>query len=511
MRRTLAPILLFSQLLLSMAAVAAAPGQPAIGIFERDQDVGTVLNPGSAQYDPEHQSYTVSGSGDNMWFGEDDFHFVWKKIDDVSDLSLTATIAFAGTTGNDHRKAVLMFRQSLDAGSPYVDIARHGDGLTSLQFRDVLNADTHEVESSLSGPTTMRIEKRGDSFYAFVSAKDGKLEPAGTATKLTLTAPFYVGIGVCAHDKNVTERAVFTDVRLHDLSPATGRTILYSALETISVESTDRRVAWVAPARLESPNWSRDGSNLLFNQEGEIYRLPLSGAEPTLLSTAPEGDCNRNHGISPDGQLLAETCRMPGKEYRVFVQSLEGGSPKPITQDGPSYWSGWSQDGKTLFISRETGGSYAIYSIPATGGKETRLISTTSLDSGSDESGDGESIFFSADRTGWMQIWRMKADGSNAEQMLADDMNDWFPHVSPDGKWLAFLSYEKQVTYEKQVKGDPEDADVVLKLMSIADGKVRTLAALLGGEGTMNSPSWSPDSRRLAFVSYEFIPEEDLR
>ncbi len=110
-----------------------------------------------------------------------------------------------------------------------------------------------------------------------------------------------------------------------------------------------------------------------------------------------------------------------------------------------------------------------------------------------------------------MQIWRMKADGSNAEQMLADDMNDWFPHVSPDGKWLAFLSYEKQVTYEKQVKGDPEDADVVLKLMSIADGKVRTLAALLGGEGTMNSPSWSPDSRRLAFVSYEFIPEEDLR
>jgi TolB protein len=505
MRLTLAPILLFSQLLLSMEVMAAPPEQSPIGAFERDQDVGTVLHPGSAQYDPEHQSYTVSGSGDNMWFGEDDFHFVWKKIEDPRDLSLTATIAFAGATGNNHRKAVLMFRQSLDAGSPYVDLARHGDGLTSLQFRHEANADTHEVESSVSGPTTVRIEKRGDNFYAFISAKDGKLEPAGAATKLTLTAPFYVGIGVCSHDKNVTEQAVFTGVRLQDMPPASGKTVLYSALETTSVESTDRRVAWVAPIRFESPNWSHDGSYLLFNQEGKIYRLPLNGAEPTLLSTAPAEDCNRNHGISPNGDLLVLTCRMPGEGYRVFVQSLEGGSPKPITPDGPSYWSGWAQDGKTLLFVRKRADSYAIYSIPAIGGKETRLISTTSLDSSSGPSADGESTFFSADRTGWMQIWKMKADGSNPEQILISDTNDWFAHVSPDGKWLAFLSYGKQI------KGDPQDADVVLNLMSITDGKVRPMGTLLGGQGTMNSPSWSPDSRRLAFVSYEFIPEEDLK
>ena len=143
----------------------------SLGIFEDHGDVGTVLHPGSVEYDPTRQSYTISGSGENMWFAQDDFHYLWKKVS--GDVSLTADISFVGTSGNNHRKAVLMIRQSLDGNAKSVDVARHGDGLTSLQYRDAAGADTHEVQSNVTGPTTIRIEKRGDYFYAFVSGKDG--------------------------------------------------------------------------------------------------------------------------------------------------------------------------------------------------------------------------------------------------------------------------------------------------------------------------------------------------
>src|ERR1035438_8974947 len=184
-----------------IVGVGEVAAQQGLGIFEGHQDVGTVLHAGSAQYDSAKHTYTISGSGDNMWFGIDDFHYVWKKMS--GDVALTVDIAFVGTGGNPHRKAVLMIRQSLDGASAGVDVAVHGSGLTSLQFRDAAGANTHEVEAYVTSPKTVRIEKRGDFFYAFVTGKDGKLEPAGAATKLALDGEFYVGIGVSAHDKDV--------------------------------------------------------------------------------------------------------------------------------------------------------------------------------------------------------------------------------------------------------------------------------------------------------------------
>jgi dipeptidyl aminopeptidase/acylaminoacyl peptidase len=490
--------------LLALRAFAAAPPSPSLGIFESDQDIGAVLLPGSARYDPAQQTYTVSGSGENMWFGEDDFHFVWKKITDVHDLALTADIAFIGQTGNEHRKAVLMLRQSLDTNSSYVDVARHGNGLTSLQFRAARGADTHEVESNVSGPLKVRIEKRGDRFYAFVSGKDGKLEPAGAATQLTLSLPFYVGIGVCSHDKNVTERAVFSHVTLQDLKPA-GRTILYSVLETVAAASTDRRVQYLTPAHFEAPNWSRDGSFLLFNQDGKIFRLPLAGPGPVLIPTSPEDRCNNDHGFSPDGRSIAISDQSsPDHLSSIYIVPVEGGTPSRVTEHSPSYWHGWSPDGKTLAFTGQRDGNFDIYTIPVEGGHETRLTTAPGLSDGPEYSPDGQYIYFNSDRTGRMQIWRMKSDGSAQEQVLSDETSDWFPHISPDGKWMVFLSYDGSVT------GHPPDKDVVLHLMSISDKKVHVVATLFGGQGTINVPSWSPDSRRLAFVSYEYLPEEDL-
>lgn len=98
-----------------------------------------------------------------------------------------------------------------------------------------------------------------------------------------------------------------------------------------------------------------------------------------------------------------------------------------------------------------------------------------------------------------MQIWRMHPDGSGQEQVINDETNDWFPHLSPDGKWMTFIAYEKGVT------GHPPDKDVALNLMSLADKKVKVLAKLFGGQGTNNVPSWSPDSTKVAFVSYEYL------
>ncbi len=247
----------------------AAPG--AVGIFEGHQDVGTVLHAGATTFDAAKDSYTVSGSGENMWFGMDDFQFAWKKMS--GDVAISADIAFVGDKGNPHRKAVLMIRQSLDGNAAAVDIARHGIGLTSLQFRDATGADDHEVQSNVDGPQRVRLEKRGDYFYAFVSGPDGKLEPAGASTKLALNGSFYVGIGVSAHDKDATETAVFSNVKIEALVSGGEKPVLYSTLETVPIASGDRRVAYVARAHFEAPNWSRDGSYFLFNQDGGIYRL----------------------------------------------------------------------------------------------------------------------------------------------------------------------------------------------------------------------------------------------
>ena len=492
----------------SVVRCAAEP----IGIFESHTDVGTVLHPGAASFDPATQSYTVTGSGENMWFGMDDFHFVWKKVS--GDEALAADISFKGSTGNNHRKAVLMIRQTLDGNAKAVDVARHGDGLTSLQFRDEAGANTHEIESYVSGPARVKIVKRGDYVYAFVSGKDGRLQPAGASTRLRLDGDYYIGIGVSSHDKDVSETAIFSNVKLDQLAPPGATPTLYSTLETVTVASTDRRVAYAAPEHFEAPNWSKDGTYLLFNREGRILRLGLTNLTtfimpvlpPTMVPTAPNLQCNNDHGISPDGNLLAISDSTAGDgQSRVYVVPIEGGTPKQITEKSPSYWHGWSPDGKTLAYTGQRDGDFDIYTAPVKGGPETRLTTAKGLDDGPEYSPDGTYIYFNSERSGSMQIWRMKPDGSAQERVTNDETNDWFPHISPDGKWMVFLAYEKGVN------GHPAGKDVQIMMMATADKQVHVLAKLFGGQGTINVPSWSPDSKRVAFVSYEMLSSEDSK
>jgi hypothetical protein len=480
-------------------SVSGAAGQP-LGVFENHADVGTVLHPGSVAYDSDTKSYTVAGSGENMWAATDAFHYVWKKAS--GDVALSADISFIGKGKEPHRKACLVIRQDLDADSVYVDAALHGDGLTSLQFRTAKGGATHEVQANVSAPTRLRIEKRGKYTHLYLAAKGEELRFSGASVPLTLKDPFYVGLGVCAHNRDVTEKAVFSNVELNTVFKAPERApTLYSTLETQTIASTDRRVVHVTPTRIEAPNWLRDGKTLIYNSRGRIYRIPVAGGKPEAIDTGFANRCNNDHGISPDGTLLAISDQSQGRRQSlIYTLPVGGGTPKLITPTGPSYWHGWSPDGKTLVFCGERGGEFDIYSIPATGGPETRLTSAKGLDDGPEYSPDGKYIYFNSERTGRMQIWRMRPDGSEQEQVTSDEYNNWFPHPSPDGRYVVFLSYEKEVT------GHPENKDVTLRMLSLGSKKIDVLGRCLGGQGTINVPCWSPDSRRIAFVTYQLIP-----
>ena len=464
--------------------VASSFAQGPVGIFENHADVGTVLHAGSATLDPATSTYTLTGSGENMWFASDAFQFAWKKVS--GDVDLTADIAFATAGGSPHKKAVLMIRQSLDADSVYADVALHASGLAALQFRDEKGAVTHEVQSAVSAPARLRITRRGDYVYMSLGAATGTPAYDGESIRVPLSGDFYVGIGVCAHDKGVIEKATFSNVNLRVLSSPSGKPVLNSSLETIAVASTDRQVVYHAEGRFEAPNWSRDGSNFLFNRNGHVEKLPVFGGTPVVIDTGSANRLNNDHGISPDGTQIAfsdnsqETKSASGASAHdslVYVMPIAGGAPKRLTPVGPSYWHGWSPDGKTLAFVGQRNGDFDIYTIPVAGGDETRLTTAKGLDDGPEYSPDGQYIYFNSERTGHMQIWRMKADGSDQEQVFSDDNNNWFPHISPDGKWMVFLTYEKDVT------GHPENKDVMLRLMSLSDRKITVLAKLFGGQG----------------------------
>ena len=276
--------------------------------------------------------------------------------------------------------------------------------------------------------------------------------------------------------------------------------MIESRLEVLTVATGAREVVHSAPAHFEAPNWSRDGKFLLFNQEGRILVLPLDDRKPRLLDTGKAARCNNDHGLSPDGKWLAisDQSEDAGRSV-IFVLPASGGAPRRVTAKSPSYWHGWSPDGKTLAYCAERGGEYDVYTIPAAGGEETRLTTAPGLDDGPDYAPDGR-IWFNSVRTGVMKIWRMDPDGKSQTQVTRNaEYADWFPHPSPDGKQVVFLSYDGSV------EGHPANKDVVLRLMPSEGGEPKVVARLFGGQGTINVPSWSPDSRRFAFVSYRLL------
>ncbi len=275
-------------------------------------------------------------------------------------------------------------------------------------------------------------------------------------------------------------------------------TKLESSLELIDIRTLEREVLLKTNEHIEAPNWHPNGDYLIYNSAGLLYRFPLNDRKTEQIPTGFAKRINNDHGISPDGTKLVISDQTETGASLIYTLPIEGGNPKKITPVGPSYWHGWSADGSTLAYCAERNGNYDIYTIPVNGGDEIRLTDAKGLDDGPDYSPDGTTIYFNSERTGTMQLWRMGADGQNQAQITTDSYNDWFPHPSPDGKYLVFVSFNPEVPSGSH----PPNKEVRLRLLNLETGEIKALANLFGGQGTINVPSWSPDSKKIAFVSY---------
>lgn len=484
----------------------------SLGVFDSNIDVGGPKLTGSAAFNADAQEYTLTGAGTNMWFTTDQFHFLSRKM--KGDFILRTRIEFVGKGANAHRKVGWMVRPRLEGGAPYADCVEHGNGLTSLQFRRAVGNKTEEISMNISNADVLQFERQGDN-YIFSAARYGQPFSRVELTNLDLGDEVYAGLFICSHNADVAETAIFRDVRI--IRPAPQGFIPYrdyigSVLEILNVQTGQLQEIYQSEQPFEAPNWLRDGQTLLYNSSGRaagrgrLCRFDLASKTASILNTGPCLRNNNDHVLSFDGTMLgiSDQSADHGGKSSVFTVPVDGGIPKAITQLTPSYCHGWSPDARFLVYTGGRGGKFDIYKMRSDGeGLETRLTDAPGLNDGPEFTPDGKYIYFNSSRSGTMQIWRMKPDGQEQEQVTDDEFNNWFPHISPDGQWIAFISFGKDV--------DPMDhpyyKHVYLRLLPIDGGKPKVIAYVYGGQGTMNVPSWSPDNSRIAFVSNTQLPD----
>ncbi len=481
--------------------------QSPVGIFEGHTDVGRVQRPGAASYDAQRQSYLVAGSGRNMWGSQDDFHFVWKRLS--GNFILSTRAGFVGAGVEPHRKIGWTIRPSLEPNAAHVSAVVHGNGLASLQFRRSAGGATEEMKSadSLRDPDAVVQLERRDGVYLMSVARFGDTLVTQELTGVSLPDTVYVGLFVCAHNDSVVERAVFSNVRIttppkRDFVPY--RDYIGSNLEILDVDRGNATIVHQYRGSFQAPNWTPDGKALIYAQEGRLYRFDLASRSAAPINTGFATRNNNDHVLSFDGRMLGishHTAEDSGASI-VYTLPATGGTPTRVTAKGPSYLHGWSPDGRWLVYTGQRDGQFDVYKVPAAGGEEVRLTTAPGLDDGPEFTPDGKYIYFNSSRTGRMQIWRMRPDGSAQEQVTNDGFNNWFPHISPDGKWIAYLAFPPDVAPDDH----PFYKHVLIRLMPLGGGPARVIAYVYGGQGTINVPSWSPDGKRLSFVSNSAMP-----
>lgn len=271
-----------------------------------------------------------------------------------------------------------------------------------------------------------------------------------------------------------------------------------SIIETYDVAAGAVHEVLAVEGRIEAPNWDPSGGSLLINGGGQLFRVPLDAPVPVPLDTGFAVKCNNDHGISPDGKRIVVS-HHTARGSEIFILLASGGEPAAVTSEAPSWWHGWSPDGTRLAYVAARGGRRVIdvYTISAEGGDETQLTLGEGHCDGPDYSADGSHIYYNCDRGGHAQIWVMASDGTGQRQLFADDHVNWFPHPSPDGKYLLYLAYPPGTL------GHPADLPVALVLCDPDGTNRRRILEFIGGQGTMNVPNWAPDGRSFAYVRYE--------
>jgi Tol biopolymer transport system component len=271
-----------------------------------------------------------------------------------------------------------------------------------------------------------------------------------------------------------------------------------SELVTLNVLTGEERILLRQNRHFEAPNWSREGDYLLINSGGLLEKIDLSGRSLGRVQEGVISTVNNDHGLSFDGKILVYSKNEKGLGSRIYTVPLEGGIPKLITPNYPSYWHGISPDGSYLVYCAQREGKWDVYRVPTLGGEEVRLTTEEGLDDGPEYSYDGQWIYFNSHRTGRMHLYRMKADGSSPEQLTFDAYDNWFPHPSPDNQTLVYISY-----LEDQKGSHPFGKEVKLRLFDLNTRQSTDLTPVFfGGQGTINVHSWSRDGQWIAYVRY---------
>lgn len=487
---------------LMIAFLNSPYAQNKIGIFDNHTDIGHPKHPGFSTYDDDDQTYTVAGAGNNMWFEQDEFQYLWTTIQ--GDFILRAEVKFLGNGVDPHRKAGWIIKPNLDGNSPHVNASTHGDGLTSLQYRKTIGGLTEQIISQDSFPDVIQLERRGSTFI-MSTAVFGEELTSVEIKNMEMDNEVYVGLYVCSHNPEIVETAVFRNVRIvrpagPDLVPY--RDYLGSHLEVMDVETGLRKIIYSNEHSIQAPNWTVDGKRLIYNSKGRLYNYELATNVVTPLNTGFAVNNNNDHVLTFDGKLLGISHHSEAEDGRstIYYLSSNGDStPVQVTKPGAgfSYLHGWSPDNKKMIFTGQRNDQYDIIRVDVESGEEEKLTDLATLDDGPEYSPDGKHIFFNSVRTGTMQLWRMDADGSNQVQLTFDDYNDWFPHISPDKKWIVFISFPKDINPSDH----PFYKRCLLRIMPYEGGKPKVIGYVYGGQGTINVPSWSPDSKKIAFVT----------
>lgn len=470
-----------------------------VGLFNTLTDIGNPNIAGSASYHQPAQTYRVSGSGANIWFNNDSFSFLHREMN--GDFIMQTRFQFIGKGNELHRKTGFMIRQSKAANSPAVVCTVHGDGLTSLQYRIKEGENMKEIKFKISAPDVLQLEKKGNSYIMSVS-HFGEVYQTEKLDNIDLGVDLLAGLFVCSHNNKFSEEVEFSNTRVFYTKPDNliqYKSYLGSALEVLDITTGHREVMSSSSAAWQAPNWTPDGKTLIYNLDGKLYNFDIATKESTLLNTEFADKNNNDHVLSMDGKQIGishHPKEANGKSI-MYTLPINGGVPKKITDKSPSYFHGWSPDDQSLLYTGERNGDFDIYKISKDGGTEIQLTKSKGLDDGSEYSPDGKYIYFCSTRTSTMQVWRMDADGKNQTQLTSDELNNWFPHVSPDNKWIVFMSFPKEVAANEH----PYYERVYLRLMPITGGQPKVISYVYGGQGTLNVPSWSPDSKKIAFVS----------
>jgi len=483
--------------------------QAPVGIFQHHRDVGKPKLAGTASFNEHTEEYSIKGAGYNIWFDRDEFQYLYNTLQ--GDFILTANFEFVGAGTDPHRKVGWMVRADTTDNTQHISAVAHGDGLAVLQWRVLPGALMRDPQDEIfaikKSPQVLQLERKGSLFTMRIAHPGEPLQVVGSREMPELSGDVLAGLFICSHNEDVLEEARLWNVRVDqpvaDDYNAYRAGRIGSRLELLTIADGKRKVVYESAEGLEAPNFLPDGKKLLYNAGGSLYTIPVTGGTPEKLNTGFANRINNDHGISFDGKTIAISHHRDGRAgggSTIYVLPLQGGTPKQVTELTPSYWHGWAPNGREVtYVGQRDGETFDVYRININGGSEVKLTSTPKgahVD-GPEYSPDGKYIYFNASYSGTMQLWRMRPDGTGQEQLTFDEYNDWFPHISPDGKWIAFISFPSDVAPNDH----PLYKRVMLRLMPAGGGAPRVLAYLYGGQGTFNVPSWSPDSKSVAFVS----------